>query len=142
MMKNRNIPSDLLYTSNHEWVRIVGDEATIGITSYAQDYMRGILSMELPEPGRRVRRNEAIATVETAKTVLEVFSPLSGLVLQVNLNLVNRPLLIGQDPYGEGWIAKLKIENVSEVAELFDADRYRRYVEEMPEPMNISERNY
>ncbi|MEM2983093.1 MAG: glycine cleavage system protein GcvH [Candidatus Bathyarchaeia archaeon] len=137
-----NIPSGLLYTSNHEWVRIVNDEATIGITSYAQDYMRGVLSIELPELGRKVKRNEAIATVETAKTILEIFSPLSGVILEVNMNLVERPLLIGQDPYGGGWIAKLKIENMSEAVELFDADRYRRYVEEMPEPTNTSDRNY
>ncbi|MEM4251135.1 MAG: glycine cleavage system protein H, partial [Candidatus Bathyarchaeia archaeon] len=104
------IPRDLRYTSNHGWVRLVdGEHAVIGITCHAQDCLRGILSIELPYVGKFIRQNETVATVETAKTAVEILSPLSGEILSVNTELRGSPLLLGRDPYGEGWIAKLRV---------------------------------
>ena len=143
MPSTYEIPNNLYYTHNHEWARIIDNKiATVGITFYAQDCMRGILSIETAQVGKRVKRNESIATIETAKTVLDVFSPLNGEILDVNEDLVNKPILLGEDPYGQGWLAKLRIDDIKEVKELMNSKQYQRYVEQVPESVSSTQRFY
>ena len=123
------VPSDLLYTKEHEWVRLEGETATVGITDYAQDQLGDIVYVELPEVGRKVKRMEAVATVEAVKTAADVYAPLSGEVVDVNGELEGSPELLNRDPYGKGWMFKLKVENPEEVKDLLSPEDYRKLVE-------------
>ncbi len=134
MKEINDVPKDRLYASNHMWITILGkDIAILGMTSYARDCMRGILSIELPKLGKRIRQNDNIVTVETAKAILDIFSPLSGVILEVNEELKDNPTLLGKDPHGSGWIAKLKIIKINELEELMNHEKYIEYVEGMPQ---------
>ena len=118
------IDDSLLYTETDEWVRIEGDTATVGITDYAQKKLQDIVGVEPPEPGTRLRKGDVAGYVESVKASSEVYSPLSGEVVEANEDLIYSPEKINQDPYGEGWIFKLKIENPGEVESLLTHDRY------------------
>ena len=123
------IPKSLRYTSKNEWVKTTDQKiAIVGITDYAQRMMREIVFVELPEIGKRIKKMESIATVESVKSISEVFSPLSGEVWDVNKELEGKPELINKDPYGRGWIFKLKIDDVKEVEELMDSKKYEEYI--------------
>ena len=122
-------PTDRKYSREHEWARPHDDgTATIGITDHAQELLTDIVFVELPAPGRRVRRGEAVAVVESVKSVSDVFSPLSGEVVAVNRALEDRPELINQDAWGEGWIAKLKLADPTEYDDLMDAAAYDAFI--------------
>ena len=123
-----NIPSDLLYTKEHEWIRVTGDTAEIGITDYAQGELGDIVFVELPEVGKKVAQMQAFGTIEAVKAVSELFSPVTGTVSAVNGMIENDAGVINRDPYGEGWMIKVKMSNPSETAALIQADQYRKLV--------------
>ncbi len=125
-----NIPEDLKYTEEHEWVRVLdGNRVEVGITDFAQAELSDIVYVELPEVGREVRRGEAVATLEAVKTVAEVYSPVSGKIVEVNTALEEAPERINQDPYGEGWIFRMEITGPDELANLLTPEQYREIVE-------------
>ncbi len=116
--------SDLLYTETDEWVRLEGDIATVGITDYAQKKLRDIVGIELPEVGREFNSGDSIGVVESVKAAVDIYAPLSGKVCQVNEELTSSPELMNLDPYGKGWIFKLKCNNVNEKVKLMNAEKY------------------
>lgn len=120
-----NVPSDLKYTKTHEWVRIEGDTATIGITDYAQSELGDIVYVDLPTPGRTLRADESFGSVESVKTVSDIYAPLAGEVVETNESLGAQSELINTDPYGKGWMAKMRLSDASQTATLLDADTYR-----------------
>ncbi len=123
------VPENLLYTKEHEWVKVDGDVATIGITDYAQDQLGDIIYVELPEVGRKVKQMEAVATVEAVKTAADVYAPVSGEVIEINEKLSEKPELLNQDPYGEGWMFRIKLENPDELKNLLSPEEYRKLIE-------------
>ena len=123
-------PADLKYTKDHEWVRIDGNEAVVGITDYAQKQLGDVVFVELPEVGRKVGQGEVFGTIESVKAVSEVYAPASGEILAVNTDLADRPETINQDPYGKGWILKFRLADPAEIASLMDATAYKAYVAE------------
>ena len=122
-----NIPSDLMYTGTHEWVRIESDSATIGITDYAQSELGDIVYVEAPEPGRVLKAGDSFATVESVKTVSDIYSPAEGEIIEVNPDLEGNSELINEDPYGRGWIIKMRIEGKPEG--LIGAEEYKGLLE-------------
>jgi len=115
---------DLLYTESDEWVRIEGNVATVGITDYAQKKLRDIVGVDLPKLGTKVRTGESLAVVESVKAAADIFSPLSGEVVEVNQELTSTPELLNKDPYGKGWIFKLRVSNQDETKKLLTAEQY------------------
>lgn len=107
-----NIPSDLLYTKDHEWVRIADDIATVGITDYAQGELGDVVYLELPAVGDEVRQGKAFGTIEAVKAVSDLYSAVSGKIEEVNAALADTPELVNQDPYGKGWMIKIKVSNL------------------------------
>jgi len=122
------IPADLQYTKEHEWVRIEGDTATLGITDHAQEALGDIVFVELPEVGRQLAPGEAFAVVESVKAVSDVYAPVGGEVIEVNTLLESEPEKVNTDAYGEGWIAKVRMNG--ETGELLDEATYTTYLEE------------
>ncbi len=131
MKKDYKLPSELRYSKEHEWVKVVDNGTVlIGISDYAQDQLHELVYVELPEVGREVSRMEVMGTVESVKAVSDIYSPISGVILEVNEELSNSPELINQDPYGKGWIAKVKPKNLeTELKELMDSEAYKKYIE-------------
>ena len=121
--------SAVKYTKDHEWIRMEGDVAVVGITDYAQTQLGDVVYVELPEIGRRVEKGKEAAVVESVKAASEVFAPLSGEVVAVNAALANEPGRVNTDPMGEGWFMKLRIANAGEIGDLLDEAGYRRFVE-------------
>jgi glycine cleavage system H protein len=117
-------PSELRYTEDHEWLRPEGKSGRVGITDFAQDQLGDVVFVELPEVGRAVKQGEAFGVVESVKSVSDVFAPVSGKVLAVNQELVDKPELVNQDPYGQGWIVEIELADDQEVAALLDAQGY------------------
>lgn len=117
-------PEELRYTEDHEWLRPAGKSGRMGITDFAQDQLGDIVFVELPEVGRQVKQGEALGVVESVKSVSDVFAAVGGKVLAVNQELVEKPELVNQDPYGQGWIVEIEIADESEVAALLDAAKY------------------
>jgi len=124
-----DIPQDLKYTEEHEWVLFENDTATIGITEYAQSELGDVVFVELPNEGDIVQQTEPFGTIEAVKTVADLFAPLSGEVIEVNTLLEENSNLINEDPYGEGWIIKIKISDPAEEENLMDADDYAKLIE-------------
>jgi glycine cleavage system H protein len=122
-----NIPEDLQYTKSHEWVRIEGDTATIGITDHAQDELGDIVFVELPEEGDAFDAGESFGTVESVKAVSDLYAPVGGEVVEVNSALEDAPENINEDPYGEGWIVKLR---TTDEADLLSPEEYEKVVAE------------
>lgn len=118
------IPSDLRYTKEHEWVRVAGDVATVGITQYAADQLGDIVFVELPEPGRRLEQFATFGVVESVKAVSDLFAPLAGEVLEGNGALVATPEVINSDPYGAGWMLRIRLSESGQLAQLLDAAAY------------------
>jgi glycine cleavage system H protein len=117
-------PSDLRYTRDHEWIRVDGDEATVGITQYAADQLGDIVFVELPDAGRGLEEAKAFGVVESVKAVSDLFAPVSGEVTAVNDALASSPELVNSDPYGAGWMLKLRIAEPAELDELLDGKAY------------------
>jgi glycine cleavage system H protein len=118
------VPSDLRYTKDHEWVRLDGDEATVGITEYAAGQLGDIVFVELPETGRTLAQFAAFGVVESVKAVSDLFAPVSGEVTAANDALAGSPELVNSDPYGEGWMVKIRLGTPAEVDELLDNTAY------------------
>ncbi len=125
MAKN---PKDLLYTKEHAWIRVEADIGTVGISDYAQEMLKDIVFVELPEKGEKVEQFKSLTTVESVKSVSEIHSPVSGEVVAVNDGLSNVPEKINKDPYGEGWIAKIQIKDKKELDNLISAEQYEKYL--------------
>ncbi|PXF22581.1 MAG: glycine cleavage system protein H [Methanobacteriota archaeon] len=120
-----DIPEDLRYTEEHEWVRVEGDEVVVGITDHAQDALTDIVYVELPEVGTSVMAGDGFGSVESVKSVSEIFAPLSGELSSVNEALEDAPELINDDPYGTGWILRMRLEDNGVLGDLLDAAGYR-----------------
>jgi glycine cleavage system H protein len=119
-------PSDRKYTKEHEWVKIDGDQGTVGITDFAQKQLGDVVFLELPEPGKELKSHERFGTVESVKAVSELFSPVAGEVVSVNSALVDKPETVNADPYGAGWMIRVRLEG--QPTDLMDAQQYSDYV--------------
>ncbi len=124
------VPGDLRYSKDHEWVRIDGDEAVVGITQFAADQLGDIVFVELPAVGRSLDRQATFGVVESVKAVSDLFAPLAGEVTGINEALADRPELVNSDPYGEGWMLRLRATDASEMDGLLDAGAYEQLVSE------------
>lgn len=124
------IPEDLRYTKDHEWAKIEGNRARVGITDHAQNELTDVVYVEFPAVGKTVARGEVLGTVESVKAVSEVFAPLGGKVVEVNKVLDDSPEQVNKDPYGAGWMVLLELSDTSEVAQLLDAAAYKKLVGE------------
>ena len=122
-----NIPEDLHYSKDHEWVRVEGNVAVVGITDYAQDSLGDVVYVELPKPGEEFAANESFGSVESVKAVSEVFSPVSGKVVGNNEALADEPEKVNQDPYGEGWMIRIEMSHSGEVDSLLTAAEYEDF---------------
>jgi glycine cleavage system H protein len=123
-----NVPPDLKYAKSHEWVRVHGDIATVGITDHAQHELTDIVFVELPTGGRRVRAGEACAVVESVKTASDIYSPVSGQIVEVNVAVVENPALVNTDSYEKGWFYKIKLANPGEVNALLSPEDYKKQI--------------
>lgn len=123
-------PKDLKYTSEHEWVRIDGDVAIIGITSFAADQLGDVVAVELPEEGDKITKGEVFGSVESVKAVSDLFAPLSGTVTRVNTPLNDSPEYVNEDPFDEGWMIEIEMSDPEEADELMDAPAYADFVAE------------
>ena len=121
-------PDDLHYAPSHEWVRVEGEIGTIGITDHAQKELGEIVYLELPEAGHVVDASEEFGTVESVKAVSELFAPVSGEVVEVNKSAVSEPGIVNDDPFGDGWLIKVKLSTDEEVSKLMNAEQYAEYV--------------
>ncbi len=121
-------PKDLRYTKEHEWVRVSGDSAEIGITDYAQGELGDIVFVELPAVGKTIKRNESMGTIEAVKAVSDLFAPLTGEVTAVNTELEKNSELVNSDPYGKGWMVRIRVGKKDEAAELLDDAGYRALI--------------
>jgi glycine cleavage system H protein len=124
-----NVPENLRYTKDHEWVLIEGDTATIGITDYAQESLGDIVYVDLPQIGAAFTAHESIGSVESVKAVSDIFTPVSGEVLEINEGLNDAPESVNSNPYGDAWMVKFRLTNPSELDELMDAAAYQEYLE-------------
>jgi glycine cleavage system H protein len=125
-----NVPEDLRYTEDHEWVRLEGTRARIGITDYAQDALGDVVFVQLPEVGAVVEAGGTFSEVESTKSVSDVYAPLSGRVVEANQDLADSPQRINDDPYGEGWICVLELDDQSAHERLLDAESYRKLIQD------------
>ena len=119
-----NVPTDLLYTSDHEWVNVVGNVATIGITDFAQGELGDIVFIEFPELSSTVEKGQSAGSIEAVKTVSDLYMPISGTVIAVNKNLDDNPEAVNDTPYGDGWMVKVEIANQDEISDLLTATAY------------------
>ncbi len=123
------VPDDLLYSAEHEWLRVEGDRATLGITDHAQDQLGDIVYVELPEPGSRVEAGAALGVVESVKTVSDLYAPISGEVIERNERLVDAPELVNASPYEQAWMLRVRIEDPAQLEALLTPEAYRELVE-------------
>lgn len=123
-------PKDRFYTKTHEWALPEGEEVVVGITDYAQEQLGDVVYVELPQVGRKVEAKEAAAVVESVKTASDIYAPVAGVIVAVNEALASTPELVNQDPYGAGWIFKLKPDRLSDLDALMDAEAYLKSLEE------------
>ena len=128
-----NVPEDLHYSKDHEWVRVEGDSATIGITDYAQNSLGDVVYVELPKAGENFASNESFGSVESVKAVSELFTPVSGQITSVNVILEDQPEKVNTDPYGDAWMIRLKMSSPGEVDSLLTAAEYEDFTKEETE---------
>ncbi|MFW5755370.1 MAG: glycine cleavage system protein GcvH [Tangfeifania sp.] len=124
-----NIPADLKYTEDHEWVRVEGDTATVGVTDFAQGELGDVVFVEIETEGEELDKGETFGTVEAVKTVSDLFMPVGGEVSEVNEELADEPELVNKDPYGKGWMVKIKVADSSELEDLMSAEDYQKMIE-------------
>jgi glycine cleavage system H protein len=123
------VPEGLRYTADHEWIRVDGEEGTVGISAYAADELGDIVFVELPAVGARIERGAAFGAIESVKTASDLYAPISGEVVAVNDELTGKPELVNGDPYGEGWMVRFRIDDASALDQLDDAAAYRTRIE-------------
>ena len=123
-----NIPADLKYTKEHEWIKIQGNEAIVGVTDYAQGELGDIVFIEIDTIGESLAQEDTFGTIEAVKTVSDLFMPIAGEVLEYNSKLEETPELVNKDPYGEGWIIKIKPGNTGDIDSLLDAEGYKELI--------------
>jgi glycine cleavage system H protein len=124
-----NIPDNLHYTKDHEWLRVEGNEGFIGITDFAQSQLGDVVYVEVETVGETVKKGESFGTIEAVKTVSDIFMPVSGEILQLNPAVESTPEILNKDPYGEGWIIKIKITRPDEIKELMPANQYSSHID-------------
>ncbi len=124
-----DIPAELRYSSDHEWVRVDGTTVTIGITEYAQDALGDVVFVEMPDAGLAVAAGESFSEVESTKSVSDIYAPITGAITEVNAALESQPELLNSDPYGAGWICRIEVTDPSELDGLMDAEAYRTLTE-------------
>ena len=122
------VPSDLKYAKSHEWVRVSGDTATVGISDHAQHELTDVVFVELPDVGRKVKAGEACAVVESVKTASDIYSPASGEIIEVNKSAANDPSLVNREPFAGGWFYKIKLSNPAELTALLTPDQYKAQI--------------
>ena len=123
-----NVPTDLKYAKSHEWVRVSGDTATVGITDHAQAELTDIVFVELPAMGRKVKAGEACAVVESVKTASDIYSPVSGEILEINKAVVDNPALVNKEPHAGGWFFKIKLSHPAELNTLLSPEAYQKQI--------------
>ena len=124
-----NIPENLKFTKDHEWIRVEGNEAYVGITEYAQGELGDVVFVEIETEGEELDKEEVFGTIEAVKTVSDMFMPVSGEVLEVNGKIEDTPEIVNKDPYGEGWLIKISIKDEAELNDLLDAESYKKLLE-------------
>lgn len=125
-----NFPTNVKYTNEHEWIRLEGDEAYVGITDYAQEQLGDIVFVDVTAEGETLGKGEVFGTIEVVKTVSDLFLPIGGEVLEINPELEEHPELVNKDPYGDGWLIKIKPTDTTEMDELLDAEAYKQIINE------------
>jgi glycine cleavage system H protein len=125
-----NFPTNLHYTEDHEWIRIDGEEAVIGITEFAVSELGDIVFLEIETQGEKLGKGDTFGTVEAVKTVSDLFMPIGGEVLEINTSLTDNPESVNKDPYGEGWLIKIKATDPTEVESLMNAEEYKKHIGE------------
>ena len=128
-----DIPKNLKYTEEHEWIRMEGSKGVCGITDYAQEMLTDIVYVELPEVDIEIGQGEQVAVVESVKAVSDVYSPVTGTIIEINEELEDSPEMVNEDPYGEGWIFKIEVDDEEELEGLMDAEEYAAFIESMEE---------
>jgi len=123
-----DVRNDLKYTESHEWLKVEGDKAKVGITDHAQSELTDIVFVELPEVGKEVKKGDELCVVESVKSVSEIYAPVSGKITGVNKELEDGPETINSSPYDDGWLVEIEIENKSEINELLDANSYKKMI--------------
>lgn len=123
-----NIPASLKYTKDHEWIKVEGDEAIVGVTDFAQSQLGDIVFIEIETEGENLDKEEVFGTIEAVKTVSDLFMPVSGEVLEVNPKLTEQPDLVNKDPYGEAWMIRVKIADAAQLDELLSAEQYQEII--------------
>lgn len=124
-----NVPEQLSYSSDHEWIRVDGDKITLGITEYAQDALGDVVFVDVPETGTQVSKGETFSEVESTKSVSDIYSPVTGTIVEVNADLADSPERLNEDPYGEGWMCVIQLADTAELDELMDAAAYSALIE-------------
>jgi glycine cleavage system H protein len=127
-MSNEEYPDGLLYHSEHDWAKVDGDSATFGITWFAQDQLGELVFFDPPEAGTQIQKDASYAEVESVKAVSDVIAPMSGEIIEANQALADTPELVNTDPYGEGWLVKVRLSDPGEAGSLMDADAYRQHI--------------
>lgn len=125
-----NFPTNVKYTNEHEWIRLEGDEAYVGITDYAQEQLGDIVFVDVTTEGETLEKGKVFGTIEVVKTVSDLFLPIGGEVLEINPELEEHPELVNKDPYGDGWLIKIKPTDTTEMDELLDAEAYKQIINE------------
>ncbi len=126
-------PDNFYYTKDHEWVKLEDDEATVGITDFAQKQLGDVVYVELPQPGAQLGFHQSLGVIESVKAVSDVYAPVAGEVIEVNQELNDSPELVNEDPHGKGWIAKLKVKDASDLEKLMSASEYEKFLEGIEE---------
>ena len=124
-----NVPDDLQYSTDHEWVRVDGNRVRVGITDYAQDALGDVVFVQVPEQGASVAAGAGISEVESTKSVSDIYAPVAGTIVEVNTDLDAAPEQLNADPYGDGWICVIEVTDTAALADLLDADGYRKLIE-------------
>ncbi len=122
------VPSDLKYTKDHEWIRVEGNQGVVGITDYAQKELGDIVFIEIETQGEKLKKEDVFGTIEAVKTVSDMFMPVSGTVLEINPKLESSPDIVNKDPFGEGWMIRISIDDPSELGTLLDAEGYKKLI--------------
>jgi glycine cleavage system H protein len=123
-----NFPENLKYTNDHEWIRVEDGTGWVGVTDYAQGELGDVVYVELPSPGAKVQQGKSFGTIEAVKAVSDLFAPVSGEVLEANTEVQGNPDVVNKDPYGRGWMVKIRIANPAELANLLDVEAYKKLV--------------
>ena len=124
-----NVPDDLRYSKDHEWSRLEDGRVRIGITDYAQDALGDVVFVQIPDVGTRVAQGDSFSEVESTKSVSDIYAPISGAIIEVNVELADAPQRVNEDPYGEGWLVVIEPDDASQLDQLLDADAYRALIE-------------